>query len=38
MQLDSIKKVDRFREIPKSGVFCDIVWADPIDNATGAME
>lgn len=35
--LDSIKKIDRFREVPKTGLFCDLMWADPIDNATGAM-
>lgn len=38
MQLDNIKKIDRFREIPKSGLFCDLMWADPIDNANGQME
>lgn len=28
--LDDIKKIDRFREIPKTGLFCDLMWADPI--------
>ncbi len=38
IQLDNIKKIDRFREIPKSGLFCDLMWADPVDNANGALE
>lgn len=35
--LDDIKKIDRFREIPKAGLFCDLMWADPIDNDTGKL-
>ena len=38
IQLENIKKLDRFREIPRSGLFCDLMWADPIDNSNGAME
>lgn len=37
-QLDDIKKIDRFKEIPKSGSFCDLMWADPVDNDTGKLE
>lgn len=33
--LDDIKKIDRFREIPKSGIFCDLMWSDPVDNNDG---
>ena len=36
--LHDISKIDRFREIPKLGLFCDLVWADPVDTSTGAME
>lgn len=25
-------------EVPKSGVFCDLVWADPVDNKDGTCE
>lgn len=32
-----IDKVQRGVEIPKSGVLCDLTWADPIDNDTGKM-
>jgi serine/threonine-protein phosphatase 2B catalytic subunit len=35
--LEEIKKIDRFKEIPKTGVFCDLMWADPVDNDTGKL-
>lgn len=35
--LEDIKKIDRFKEVPKSGLLCDLVWADPVDNSNGAM-
>eukprot|EP00186_Timspurckia_oligopyrenoides_P001707 CAMPEP_0182441680 /NCGR_PEP_ID=MMETSP1172-20130603/658_1 /TAXON_ID=708627 /ORGANISM="Timspurckia oligopyrenoides, Strain CCMP3278" /LENGTH=721 /DNA_ID=CAMNT_0024636125 /DNA_START=214 /DNA_END=2379 /DNA_ORIENTATION=+ len=28
--LAQIMKIDRFREIPPAGVFCDLLWSDPI--------
>ena len=37
-QIDDINKIQRFQETPKEGVFCDIVWSDPIDNEAGACE
>lgn len=27
--LDDIRKVNRFREPPDSGIMCDILWSDP---------
>ena len=36
--LDDIAKINRFREIPKNGLFCDLMWADPIDTKTGVMD
>jgi serine/threonine-protein phosphatase 2B catalytic subunit len=33
-QLKNVKdlnKINRFKEPPKSGVFCDLLWSDPID-------
>jgi serine/threonine-protein phosphatase 5 len=27
--LDNIRKIDRFREPPESGLMCDLMWADP---------
>ncbi len=38
IQLDDIRKIDRFREIPKNGLFCDLMWADPVDNKGGFCE
>jgi serine/threonine-protein phosphatase 2B catalytic subunit len=37
-QLDDIRKLDRVREIPKTGLFCDLVWADPVDSKSGYCE
>lgn len=31
-------KIDRFQEIPKLGLFCDLVWADPIEDSKGKTE
>lgn len=36
--LSDIEKISRFREIPKGGLFCDLVWADPVDNINGALQ
>lgn len=36
--VEDIKKIDRFREIPKSGIFCDLMWSDPVDNNDGHCE
>ena len=36
--LDDIKRIDRFSEIPKFGLFCDLVWADPVDNSNGQCD
>lgn len=36
--MDEIKKVDRFREIPKSGMLCDLMWSDPVEAADGHCE
>jgi len=37
MQLADIEKINRVKEIPKTGLFCDLMWADPVDNDTGAL-
>ena len=36
--LEDIEKIDRVKEVPKSGLFCDLMWADPVDNDTGKLE
>lgn len=30
--LEDIRRIDRFKEPPKQGLFCDILWSDPVDN------
>jgi serine/threonine-protein phosphatase 2A catalytic subunit len=32
--LDDIRKIDRFQEVPHEGPVCDLVWSDP-DERTG---
>lgn len=34
---EEINKFDRFKEIPRSGVFCDLMWADPVENGEGTL-
>ena len=36
--LDDIKKIDRFREPPRQGILCDIIWSDPVENDDGYCE
>jgi serine/threonine-protein phosphatase 2B catalytic subunit len=30
-------KINRFSEIPQKGLFCDLLWADPIDHPEGKL-
>ena len=36
--LNDIKKLNRFSEPPKQGLFCDLLWSDPVDNDTGNLD
>jgi len=36
--IDDINKIDRFKEPPRQGIFCDLLWADPVDNEDGICE
>ena len=31
-KVEDINQIDRFEEIPLDGVFCDLMWADPISD------
>jgi serine/threonine-protein phosphatase 2B catalytic subunit len=33
-KIDMINKVKRFWETPLDGLFCDLLWADPLDDET----
>ena len=35
--ISGIEKLNRFNEIPKSGAVCDILWADPIEQESEAI-
>lgn len=35
--LSDLNRIDRFHEIPKNGLFCDILWADPIESEDGCV-
>lgn len=33
-KLDQIDKINRFLEVPLEGIFCDLLWADPLPDET----
>jgi serine/threonine-protein phosphatase 2B catalytic subunit len=37
-KIEQINKIKRTIEVPESGLFCDLLWADPMDedDETGA--
>lgn len=34
-KLDDINRINRFVEPPKIGLFCDMLWSDPVDSIDG---
>merc|ERR1740123_1535210 len=36
--LDDIQEIDRFQEVPREGPFCDLLWADPVDDEKEAEQ
>ena len=30
-KVKDLNKLKRFKEPPKNGIFCDILWSDPVD-------
>jgi serine/threonine-protein phosphatase 2B catalytic subunit len=37
-QIEELNRMDRIKEPPRSGLFCDLLWSDPIDNEEGICE
>jgi len=37
-QVNDINNFNRFMETPKSGLLCDLLWSDPVDNDNGLQE
>lgn len=33
--LEDIMRIDRFKEPPKTGLFCDMLWSDPVKDEAG---
>lgn len=33
--LNDLNRIDRFVEPPKAGLYCDLLWSDPVDVANG---
>lgn len=31
-KIEEINLIDRFREVPLEGIFCDLLWADPMKD------
>jgi serine/threonine-protein phosphatase 2B catalytic subunit len=31
-KIEQINQINRFDEIPLEGIFCDLLWADPMDD------
>ena len=31
-KLDQVDKIDRFQEVPLEGLFCDLLWSDPLGD------
>jgi serine/threonine-protein phosphatase 2B catalytic subunit len=36
--LNTINRIERFKEIPKTGLFTDLMWSDPVENETGYQD
>lgn len=36
--IEDIKRIDRFKEPPRQGIYCDLLWSDPIDNDDGICD
>lgn len=37
-KMESIEKLNRFKEPPTKGLFCDLLWSDPLDDVAALEE
>ena len=35
--IEDLQRLDRYKELPREGLFCDIVWSDPASNLNGSL-
>ena len=35
--LSDLLLIDRFHEPPREGLFCDVLWSDPVESANGSL-
>ena len=35
--LEDLQRIDRYKELPREGLFCDIVWSDPVCDKNGQL-
>lgn len=36
--VEDIQSIDRRREVPTTGLLCDLLWADPVTQSVGVDE
>jgi len=36
--MQAINRIERFKEIPRIGLFTDLMWSDPVENETGYLD
>ena len=36
--VEDLNLINRYKEPPKQGIFCDLLWSDPVDNDQGTCE
>jgi len=36
--IEDLNLINRYKEPPKSGIFCDLLWSDPVDNEQGTCD
>ncbi len=37
-KMEDLNMLNRHQETPRSGLFCDVLWSDPVDNDSGELD